>query len=79
MGLKEDATTWLVSTALKKAIPKVVTAVCSMLAVKYGADLAGMGIHVDFDTLSISLVSGAVAALDMFRNFVKVKTGIKEL
>lgn len=79
MALKDDVTTWLVGVAVRKAIPKVVTATLAMVAAKYTPGLEEVGIRIDWNVLQMAVINGLVLTLDMFRNYVKVKTGIQEL
>jgi len=74
--LKQKATTWLLSIAIKKAIPKVVMAVTAVIGAKYLPLLESYGVKVDLNALQTALVGLLVGGLDMVRNYLKVKTGI---
>lgn len=62
--------------ALKKGVQAGVKALVSLLMVKAGA-LSRFGISINFDTLQASGVVALVAGLEVLRNFLKQKTGLK--
>lgn len=80
MGLIEKAEGWLFSVALKKAVARVVSLVVAVLvSVKVSGILAAWGITIDTTKMEASLTLFLVGALDMARNFLKVKYGVKGL
>jgi hypothetical protein len=74
MGIIDNAKTFLVNVALKKAVQngaKVAAAIVATYATKYGAEQ--YGIKIDNAALEAGMVVAFTAALEFLRNLVKQK------
>lgn len=80
MGIVDTVKEWVFSIALKKGVQKAVQTLVALLTAKVSVDtLASMGVTVDSDKLLVGGTALAMGGLEVLRNFLKVKFGMKWL
>lgn len=80
MGVVDSVKDWVFGIAVKKAIKRLVQLLVAFAVGKgVPAILANYGIAVDTAKLETELIVAAYAGIEILRNWLKVKVGVKWL
>jgi len=79
MGLIDAGKEWLLSVALQKGVNKAIMAFIAILGTKWLPVLESWGITINLNLLQTALLAGSVGVVEVLRNFLKVKLGVKGL